>query len=521
MGRLGISLVALLGIGSTVLVFACGSDATCGDLHTCGGADADGGDGSAESGANPSDANGVVEGSASDGGIDAPAGCDLTKDPKDSLPCVDDSVGVFVDASSGSDANPGTKASPFKSITKALAVNAGAKPRVYVCAGVYPENVVIDQAHAASIYGAFDCGTWGTDVPSSPSQVQPTSGVALKIAAVTGAVGVQISARRACGDGPGREQHRGVRERVAERDDEAGDAEGGRGARRREPERGRGGSAPVVNADGGDAERQRGRRDQRRSGADVHVREQPHEQGRQGRRRGQRRSERGCLASDLITQQVTPVPAVPSCDCSGTSTGGRIGSDAPSQSAATSITVLGALTASGWAPQSAARAARTGRRGRAEAEAEARAEAAEAAGAADAAGARGSAAAEAARASRCSRSTRPSRWSRVFCNHRPQATEETGGAGGPAQSVPAAFGNKGAQGGAACSGGNGGAGGAGGAGGGGAGGISAGVLYKGTKPTYGADTTVTTGALGTKGTGGVPATNDGIDGQKSDALTAP
>ena len=51
--------------------------------------------------------------------IDAPAGCDLTKDPKDSLPCIDDGVGVFV-SPTGADTNPGTKASPVKTIPAAL-----------------------------------------------------------------------------------------------------------------------------------------------------------------------------------------------------------------------------------------------------------------------------------------------------------------------------------------------------------------------------------------------------------------
>ena len=51
-------------------------------------------------------------------------------------------------------------------------------------------------------------------------------------------------------------------------------------------------------------------------------------------------------------------------------------------------------------------------------------------------------------------------------------------------------------------------------GGAGGGGSSAGVLYKGAKPTL--DTTkITTGAFGTKGVG---AGLDGIDGQKADAL---
>jgi hypothetical protein len=71
---------------------------------------------------------------------------------------------------------------------------------------------------------------------------------------------------------------------------------------------------------------------------------------------------------------------------------------------------------------------------------------------------------------------------------------------------------------AACNGGNGGKGGSGGGGGGGAGGVSAGVLYKGAKPTLDGSTKVTTGALGGKGVG---AGLDGVDGQKADMVQAP
>jgi len=72
-----------------------------------------------------------------------------------------------------------------------------------------------------------------------------------------------------------------------------------------------------------------------------------------------------------------------------------------------------------------------------------------------------------------------------------------------------------------CDGGLGGAGGDGGAGGGGAGGISVGIAWKGAiPPTVSADTTITTGKAGTKGIGGVPATNDGIAGVSQKILAA-
>jgi hypothetical protein len=65
-----------------------------------------------------------------------------------------------------------------------------------------------------------------------------------------------------------------------------------------------------------------------------------------------------------------------------------------------------------------------------------------------------------------------------------------------------------------CLGGRGGYGGAGGAGGGGAGGVSAGILYRGNAPTMDSATTsnFVQGQAGLKGAGGVPGTNDGING---------
>ncbi len=90
--------------------------------------------------------------------------CDPTKDPKDE-PCVLGSAyGVFV-ASAGSDAGAeslgsegagpdGTAERPYPSIGQALANLAG-KSRIYVCNGVYAEQVSITAA--VSVYGGLSC----------------------------------------------------------------------------------------------------------------------------------------------------------------------------------------------------------------------------------------------------------------------------------------------------------------------------------------------------------------------------
>ena len=67
---------------------------------------------------------------------------------------------VFV-AFSGSDANPGTKASPKLTIAAGLATAANnAKTAVAVCAGTYAENppLIVDKNIAT--YGGYNCATW-------------------------------------------------------------------------------------------------------------------------------------------------------------------------------------------------------------------------------------------------------------------------------------------------------------------------------------------------------------------------
>jgi hypothetical protein len=168
------------------------NEVDCIDLNTCDCTYDEGGichlDDAGEGGTSE---GGSADGAATDGSeggntIDAPPGCDLTKDPKDSLPCVSDSVGVFVDGTSGADTNPGTKAKPFKTIGKAIS-SAGALPRAYVCAGTYGENLTIDSGHALSLFGGFVCGSWTYDA-SNKVKVNPPSGVGLLISGANGVV---------------------------------------------------------------------------------------------------------------------------------------------------------------------------------------------------------------------------------------------------------------------------------------------------------------------------------------------
>ncbi len=84
--------------------------------------------------------------------------------PHDAPCTVDDQFGVFV-APTGNDESPGTKALPFRTVSRALGAIVSvpgdggvSKRRIYVCAGTYNESIVIDSAHApAGIYGGFNC----------------------------------------------------------------------------------------------------------------------------------------------------------------------------------------------------------------------------------------------------------------------------------------------------------------------------------------------------------------------------
>src|SRR5215813_7670849 len=105
-------LIAALFSACVGALVACGpsSDELCEFSGTCASAtDGDGGDAGLLD-----HTNGDSDASTSEGGEDvlpdnAPPGCDPGKDPKDSLPCVDDTYGLFVDGTKGADSNDGTK----------------------------------------------------------------------------------------------------------------------------------------------------------------------------------------------------------------------------------------------------------------------------------------------------------------------------------------------------------------------------------------------------------------------------
>ncbi|WP_394841801.1 hypothetical protein LZC95_32585 [Pendulispora brunnea] len=110
-------------------------------------------------------------GGGRDAGFDSnpqqwPAGCIPAADPGDSLPCVDESVALFVAPKDkgGSEGGAGTKTSPISTLRAALD-KVGVRPRIYVCGGNYEEAVTIN--HRVSIFGGFDCSGGNWTVPKN------------------------------------------------------------------------------------------------------------------------------------------------------------------------------------------------------------------------------------------------------------------------------------------------------------------------------------------------------------------
>ena len=90
---------------------------------------------------------------------DAPVGCDLSLDPKDSPACVADSVGVFVD-STKSDGNTGTMESPVATIAHGLDFGRNARDaaNLRLAPAHTGKTSYWDVAHdGISIYGGWKC----------------------------------------------------------------------------------------------------------------------------------------------------------------------------------------------------------------------------------------------------------------------------------------------------------------------------------------------------------------------------
>jgi len=493
------TLASLVFVGSVITAtFAgCSSD-TC--LDQAGGCYA-------------ADGGAVTEGST-DGPspIDAPPGCDLAKEPKDSPACVDDAVGVFADATNGSDTNPGTKASPFKTLATAIA-KAGNKPRVYVCDGTYDDTVKLSSPNAPSLFGGFACGSWS--YASTKPKVAPNSaGYALEVDGVTNDLIVSdlaFASREGAAKGAssiaafvhGSTKVTFVRAAL----DAAAGREGDEGLQ------GTTGTITAVSSGNLDAN----------GNAATGAIAGPQKictcssGGTSTGGGGGAPTAPGAAGAPALgvapNDGLGGAGGVP-CNPAGT---GHNGGDATAASDAPALAAnaFGTLTATGWTPRPGAAGSGGSPGG----------------GGGGGAGRDGTSAGGGGGCGGCGGTGGKggtgggASVALVVVDSIVLVMESAlsakagglggkGGAGGPGATTGGTAANGGAAG---CSSGEGGKGAAGGTGGGGAGGLSVGVLYKGTKPTL-ETTTITPGVFGAKGQGGTPGFNDGVDGRAAESL---
>lgn len=75
--------------------------------------------------------------------------------PDPALGEVDEACGIWVSASLGDDANPGTRAAPMASLTAAAEVAYEKRQNVYACGELWTEPMILPRD--VSLYGGFDC----------------------------------------------------------------------------------------------------------------------------------------------------------------------------------------------------------------------------------------------------------------------------------------------------------------------------------------------------------------------------
>jgi hypothetical protein len=445
--------------------------------------------------------------------------CDTAKDPKDQPGCLDDRVGVFVDGANGKDTNAGTKEAPFQTIGKALATT-GTLTRVYVCEGIYPEDVAITPpVDGISVYGGFKCIAW-TYTGNQP-QVGKTQ-IALKISGTTKAFTIQDMLFHAADGNAGSSTSIGAL---------VANASGvvtfnrvnivaGVGVTPADAAAGSNFNASLLQSDasvkGHDANGASGGALQTCGSVCTDTISATGGQGGAG---GAGPGD----GSNGLPSLGGGAKGVASASCGSGGTGGD-GSNATAVGAdAVSPTVLGALTDTGWAPGAAA-AGKNGAPGQGGGGGAGQTDTNTSGGGGGGAcggcgggGGGGGAGGGGSIALAALNSTINMTSSQLH------AGDAGNGGKGAAGQTGQLGGYKGNGVGNGCSGGKGGNGSAGGTGAGGVGGISVALLYKGTQPTTDGNTSgqMVVGKAGTKGVGGKAGSNDGIDGVAQPFLAAP
>lgn len=530
--------IAYLGFTAVVATFAATTSCNapsdeCGTLAECplAGSAGTGGDaGAGESNAGTSGASGGKGGAAGsntggksgmggssgtsaagDGGAGGAGmgGCDTTKNPNEEACLVSDDYAVFVSPDGDDDQNDGSQIAPLASLTKAVEVAAGTK-LVLVCDATYNERVSITVG--ARVYGGFKCVDWTPE--NGKPLFKPTTSPALKVDGVDDEVvieGVSFEVGDAINAGETaltailnqspKVTLRGVSLKAGK--GKAG-ANGALSTFTYPDATSLNGNAEELLKMGG------GEKKCACQGALMSIGGSggpPSSSGQDGAKGLPDHG--GGLGGD---------PAAGDC---GAGSSGKKGANAPAVSPADGAKLFGEAAISGWQPGSGTDGA-TGTPGQGGGGGASLNDAGHGGGGGcGGCGGNGGTAGKGGGGSIALLALNsPVMLEASTLTAADAGNGGTGAAGQTGQQDIGSGGNSLASA-NSCGGGTGGKGGNGGAGGGGAGGISVGIVWKGAmQPTVSADTTITTGKAGTKGNGGVPATNDGIAGVSQKILAA-
>lgn len=497
---------------------ACSGDdfGSCEANNDCGTGGSDAGTGGT-SGTGGTGGTGNTGGTGGQGGASGSGGdggsCDTTKSPSEESCLVSDESAVFV-SPTGADTDAGTKAKPLATFAEAVkkAKTAG-HGRVIACNGDYDEKLALAAAaDGIKIYGGFKCSDWSYETGVRATLKPKTRGIVLTVDTLaTGATFEDVGFVAMPGSDPGESS-------IAAFVKESGTIamkrvklEAGKGAK------GAAGTKtdyayPAQSAlNGKDASGDSG-------GAfnQVACPDGTKTTGAKGGDGGAGVTGGGLGQPDLGAGKGGVIG-----DCStGGGTGGT-GSPGTAVSPSDGAKALGSLSAGGWAgtPGTDGKAGGPGQGGGGGAGATTGNGGG--GGGGGGAGACGGAAGKGGTAGGSSIALLALNTVVVAESSELQSADGgDGGSGAAGQLGQQIGGFAGKSANAGCAGGKGGAGADGGPGGGGAGGVSAGIVWKGKTPTLNS-TTPKLGNKGTKGTGGKPGVNDGIDGDAKPTLEVP
>lgn len=152
-----------------------------------GGQSGTSGEGNASGRPGSSGDGGTSSGDAGAGG--GPAKCNGTLSPDADSCVISDDFGVFVSPDGDDTTGDGSEATPFATLTMALA-NLGSSKRVYVCDGDYSEPGTLEIPSGASIFGGFGCdsGHWIYDSANNHARFTPNSPIGADVKNATGVV---------------------------------------------------------------------------------------------------------------------------------------------------------------------------------------------------------------------------------------------------------------------------------------------------------------------------------------------